>query len=63
MDILDKLKDLHKQSTKELSHYYVKDTVAEAIEEIKRLRIKDRASALAVHDIKFTIDTYNEIYC
>ena len=37
-DILEKLIDLHKQATTERSHYYVANTVNEAIKEIKGLR-------------------------
>ncbi len=38
MDILDKLRDLHKQATTERSHYYVAATCLEAIQEIESLR-------------------------
>lgn len=38
MDILDKLRDLHKQATTERSHYYVAGTCLEAIQEIESLR-------------------------
>lgn len=37
-DILDKLRDLHKQATTERSHYYVAACCGEAIGEIERLR-------------------------
>lgn len=37
-DVLDDLKRLHEQATKERSHYYVGRTVLRAIEEIERLR-------------------------
>ena len=37
-DIIDKLKDLHKQATTERSHYYVASCCKEAIAEIERLR-------------------------
>jgi len=37
-DILDKLRDLHKQATAERSHYYVASCCGEAISEIERLR-------------------------
>jgi hypothetical protein len=39
-DILDKLKDLHKQATTERSHYYVASCCVEAIAEITELRAK-----------------------
>ncbi len=38
MDIIEKLQDLHKQATTEQSHYYVANTVIEAIQEIHKLR-------------------------
>lgn len=38
IDIVDKLKDLHKQATTEKSHYYVAQCCEEATEEISRLR-------------------------
>lgn len=38
MDILEKLRDLHKQATTERSHYYVAATCLEAIQEIESLR-------------------------
>ncbi len=38
IDILEKLEDLRIQSTKEKSHYYVKDVVTDAILEIQQLR-------------------------
>lgn len=38
MDILDKLKDLHKQATTERSHFYVAKCCEEAIGEIAALR-------------------------
>lgn len=38
MDIIDKLRDLHKQATTERSHYYVASTCLEAIQEIESLR-------------------------
>ena len=42
MDILDKLRDLHKQATTERSHYYVASCCNEAIATIERLsRIED----------------------
>jgi hypothetical protein len=37
-DIIDKLKDLHKQATEEHSHFYVASCVREAIDEIIALR-------------------------
>lgn len=37
-DILDDLRDLHKQATTERSHYYVAATVERAISEIESLR-------------------------
>lgn len=37
-DILDRLRDLHKQATVERSHYYVGKCCQNAIEEIERLR-------------------------
>jgi len=37
-DILDKLRDLHKQATTERSHYYVASCCREAIGEIEALR-------------------------
>jgi hypothetical protein len=37
-DILDDLRDLHKQATTERSHYYVAATCLRAIEEIESLR-------------------------
>jgi hypothetical protein len=37
-DILDDLKDLHKQATTERSHYYVAKCAQRAIEEIESLR-------------------------
>ena len=40
MDILEKLRNLHKQATTENSHFYVANTVLEAIHEIKVLRCK-----------------------
>jgi hypothetical protein len=38
MDVLDRLKDLHKQATTERSHYYVGSCVNDAIAEITSLR-------------------------
>lgn len=38
MDILDRLRDLHKQATTERSHYYVASCCAGAIAEIEMLR-------------------------
>lgn len=38
MDILEKLRDLHKQATTERSHFYVASCCGEAIGEIARLR-------------------------
>lgn len=38
MDILEQLRDLHKQATTERSHYYVAKCCKAAIEEIERLR-------------------------
>jgi hypothetical protein len=38
VDILDKLRDLHRQATTERSHYYVASCCNEAIGEIERLR-------------------------
>jgi len=40
MDILDQLKDLHKQATKERSHYYVGSIVEKSIAEITALRAR-----------------------
>ena len=37
-DILDDLRDLHKQATTERSHYYVAKTCERAIAEIESLR-------------------------
>jgi hypothetical protein len=37
-DILDRLRDLHKQATVERSHYYVCRCVSDAINEITALR-------------------------
>ena len=37
-DILDRLRDLHKQATVERTHYYVGRCVSDAINEITRLR-------------------------
>ena len=37
-DIIEKLIDLHKQATTERSHYYVANTVNDAIKEIEGLR-------------------------
>ena len=37
-DIVDSLKDLHKQATTERSHYYVAKCCLDAINEIERLR-------------------------
>jgi len=37
-DIIDKLRDLHKQATEEQSHFYVASVALEAIKEIERLR-------------------------
>jgi hypothetical protein len=37
-DILDDLRDLHKQATTEHSHYYVASVVERSIKEIKQLR-------------------------
>ena len=37
-DVLDDLRDLHKQATTERSHYYVAKTCLRAIEEIESLR-------------------------
>jgi hypothetical protein len=37
-DILDDLRDLHKQATTERSHYYVAKCCERAIEEIEELR-------------------------
>jgi hypothetical protein len=37
-DILEKLKDLHRQATTENSHFYVASCCLEAINEIERLR-------------------------
>jgi hypothetical protein len=37
-DILDRLRDLHKQATVERSHYYVGRCVSDAINEITALR-------------------------
>ena len=53
-DILDKLRDLHKQATTERSHYYVASCCGEAIGEIVRLR-QDLAEAQRIakqwHDV------------
>jgi hypothetical protein len=38
MDIVDKLRDLHKQATTERSHYYVAATSLEALHTIEHLR-------------------------
>ncbi len=38
MDIVEKLMNLHKQATTENSHYYVANTVMEAVQEIHKLR-------------------------
>ena len=38
MDILEALRDLHKQATEERSHYYTGKVVLAAIQEIERLR-------------------------
>jgi hypothetical protein len=48
VDILEKLRDLHKQATTERSHYYVAKCCDEAIEEIERQReqLKDHAAFL-----------------
>jgi hypothetical protein len=39
-DILDDLRDLHKQATTEHSHYYTAKCVLRAIDEIERLRVE-----------------------
>ena len=44
MDILDRLRDLHKQATTERSHYYVASCCEQAIQEIERLRVVDRTN-------------------
>lgn len=43
MDILDALKDLHRQATVERSHHYVGRTVEWAIKEIEELRSANAA--------------------
>lgn len=48
MDIIDDLKDLHKQATTERSHYYVANCVTRSIEEIEKLR-KERDELFAVN--------------
>lgn len=40
MDLLDKIKDLHKQATEEKSHYYVGSVLKECFTEISCLRFK-----------------------
>lgn len=45
-DILDDLRDLHKQATTERSHYYVASCAMRAIVEIQHLR-RDLARAVA----------------
>lgn len=47
MDILDALKDLHKQATEERSHYYTGKVILEAIHEIEQLRSAPGAAKLA----------------
>ncbi len=47
MDILDDLKSLHEQATKERSHYYVARTALRAIEEIELLKKQCKGLALA----------------
>lgn len=41
-DILEKLVDLHKQATTERSHFYVAACIKEAMEEIAKLRLRQR---------------------
>ncbi len=57
-DIIELLRDLHKQATTERSHYYVASCVEQAIREIERLR-----SALAAEReecAKVAESTYKE---
>lgn len=44
-DILDDLRDLHKQATTERSHYYVAKCCERSIAEIERLRVALRCFA------------------
>lgn len=53
-DLLDRIKDLHKQARKEKSHYYVASILEECFTEISCLRfkmdlIKDAVNNLTVH--------------
>ena len=50
MDILDKLRDLHKQATTERSHYYVASCCNEAIAEIERLRVVNEMNTALIRE-------------
>lgn len=47
-DILDDLRDLHKQATTERSHYYAAGCTMRAITEIEKLRATVRCCILAM---------------
>jgi predicted DNA-binding protein len=51
-DILDDLRDLHKQATTERSHYYVAKCCERAIAEIEDLRQQVRATIRVAAAIK-----------
>ncbi len=50
MNIIEKLKDLHKQANTERSHYYVAKCCQEAIAEIVRLQFAMRAASFKLRE-------------
>lgn len=59
MDILDRLRDLHKQATTENSHFYVAKCSEDAIAEIDRLRALVKALADQVEKAAFDMPPPN----
>jgi len=51
-DILERLEDLRIQSTKEKSHYYVKDVVTDAILEIKQQRFWNKENEKVLRETR-----------
>jgi hypothetical protein len=61
-DILDDLRDLHRQATEERSHHYTGSVVQKAIAEIMRLRLLKNASPNTQRDIDIVLAQLRHAY-
>ena len=61
-DIVEMLRDLHRQATEERSHYYVGKCVRDSIAEIERLRVQHkRQASMNAHLAALVTDAQEEL--